>query len=65
MLQVVAVHCRYGNGRTGVLLACYFIHQYSMSADEAIHKLRETRPESIENKRQEQFVYNFEKLRQD
>ena len=36
-----------------------------MSADEAIHKLRETRPESIENKRQEQFVYNFEKLRQD
>jgi atypical dual specificity phosphatase len=54
----VAVHCGAGAGRTGVVLACYFVHQ-GMKASEAIRKIRKLRPGSIETKDQEEAVREF------
>src|SRR5262245_32255865 len=48
----VAVHCAAGLGRTGSVLACYFVDQ-GLSAGEAIAKVRELRPGSVETDEQE------------
>ncbi len=55
----VAVHCWMGWGRTGTFLAAYLISQ-GMSADEAIYRVREKRPNSIETFGQEQFLHIYE-----
>jgi atypical dual specificity phosphatase len=55
----VAVHCWMGWGRTGTFLAAYLISE-GMSADEAIYRVREKRPNSIETFGQEQFLHIYE-----
>ncbi|XP_066940469.1 dual specificity protein phosphatase 23-like [Macrobrachium rosenbergii] len=57
----VCVHCRMGLGRTGVMLACYFVKHYNQTALEAIRNIRLMRPWSIETRSQEKAVKNFEK----
>ena len=47
----VGVHCTAGLGRTGVILACYFVTQ-DMSAKNAIARVRRLRPGSIETDEQ-------------
>lgn len=54
----VAVHCTAGLGRTGVILACYFVEQ-GMSARDAIARLRHLRPGSIETEEQVEAVQDF------
>ncbi len=49
--MAVGVHCTAGLGRTGVILACYFISQ-DMSAKNAIARVRRLRPGSIETDEQ-------------
>ena len=44
----VAVSCRAGVGRTGTVLACYLIHRGS-TAEEALQKVRQLRPGSVES----------------
>jgi atypical dual specificity phosphatase len=51
----VAVHCHAGLGRTGTILAAYFVSE-GMSAADAIAKVREMRPGSIESEAQEEAV---------
>jgi len=50
--QAVAVHCRGGNGRTGTMLAAYFIWKYNFEAVAAVKLLRTKRPYSVESQDQ-------------
>jgi atypical dual specificity phosphatase len=54
----VAVHCGAGLGRTGVVLACYFVAKGAAPKD-AIVRVRKLRPGSIETEEQEQSVFEF------
>ncbi|MBY0524965.1 MAG: dual specificity protein phosphatase family protein [Gemmataceae bacterium] len=58
----VAVHCSAGQGRTGVILACYFVHK-GLSAQNAVTKVRRLRPGSIETDDQINAVVEFAKRR--
>ena len=51
----VAVHCAAGKGRTGTMLAGYFVAS-GLSADAAIDRVRTLRPGSIETPEQEDAV---------
>jgi atypical dual specificity phosphatase len=54
----VAVHCGAGLGRTGVVLAAYLVQQ-GQSAGEAIERVRQLRPGSIETEEQAAAVVEF------
>jgi len=65
------IHCGGGKGRAGTMIACYmavygfqspFVQDWTqpvMSAGEAIEKLRQLRPGSVETEEQERFVHSF------
>jgi atypical dual specificity phosphatase len=54
----VAVHCGAGLGRTGAVLACYFVTK-GFSAQNAIARVRRLRPGSIETDEQAEAVEEF------
>ncbi len=56
--MAVGVHCTAGLGRTGVILACYFVSQ-DMSAKNAIARVRRLRPGSIETDEQADAIAEF------
>ncbi len=59
----VAIHCAAGKGRTGTILAAWFIATAGMTAEQAIAKVRELRPGSIEAEEQEQALEEFARRR--
>ncbi len=56
----VVMHCQGGSGRTGTMAAAYWIGK-GLSAKEAIEKTRESRPNAVETKEQEESPKNLEK----
>ena len=54
----VAVSCYAGIGRTGTVLACYLVHRGQQPA-EAISRVRELRPRSVQTVDQETAVYDY------
>ena len=46
------VHCHAGLGRTGFVICSYLVHEYRMSAHEAIHYIRAKRPGSVQMTKQ-------------
>jgi atypical dual specificity phosphatase len=54
----VAVHCEAGKGRTGVVLAAYFVDE-GLSAQNAISRVRRLRPGSIETEEQLEVIEEY------
>lgn len=57
--EVMAVHCMKGLGRTGTVLACVLGRLYSLDASEAISRVRNIRPGSVESEEQERFIHHY------
>ncbi|XP_019639025.1 PREDICTED: dual specificity protein phosphatase 23-like isoform X1 [Branchiostoma belcheri] len=57
--EAVAVHCQWGRGRTGTMIACYFVKTRKISGQEAIEEIRRIRPGSIETYDQEKMVIQY------
>jgi atypical dual specificity phosphatase len=55
----VGVHCEGGHGRTGTMLATYYVSM-GLSAEYSIEYIRAQRPGSIETPEQEQAVRDYE-----
>lgn len=58
----VMVHCAAGIGRTGTILASYLVKYQNLTAKDAIAKIRQERPGSIQSKSQEMAVTFYEKF---
>ncbi|MBL4634334.1 MAG: dual specificity protein phosphatase family protein [Kofleriaceae bacterium] len=56
--EKVGVHCTAGLGRSGTMLAAYFVST-GMNAEQAIAHIRELRPGSIETTSQEDAIAEF------
>jgi atypical dual specificity phosphatase len=56
--MAAVVHCSAGQGRTGVVLACYFVTK-GMTAANALAKVRRLRPGSIETEEQSEAIATF------
>lgn len=57
-----AVHCAYGKGRTGTVLAAYWV-AHGLTAADAVRKVRELRPGSVETDEQLLAVAEFARRR--
>jgi atypical dual specificity phosphatase len=58
----VAIHCGAGAGRTGAVLACYFV-EHGATADQAVAKVRRLRPGSVETEDQIEAIQEFARRR--
>ncbi len=57
----IGVHCKYGIGRTGLMLAIYLIEFKNMSPEQALRKIRELRPGSVESFEQINYLLKYKK----
>ena len=57
--QMLSVHCAWGRGRTGTMCACYLLHHWNLSPEQAVAKIRQLRPGSIDTTQQESVVTKY------
>ena len=58
--EVLAVHCKAGLGRTGLVLACWLIWEGGLGAEAALQRLRRVNPGYVQTAEQEAFLHQFE-----
>lgn len=63
--RAVLVHCAAGRGRTGTILGAYLLKKENLSAKDAITRIRNLRPGSIQTDSQEKSLYEYEKYLRD
>jgi len=63
--RAVLVHCAAGKGRTGTILAAYLLKKENLSAKDAITRIRNLRPGSIQTDSQENSLFEYEKYLRD
>lgn len=56
----VLVHCHAGLGRTGLMIACYYLFSQRMGGQEAIELVRHSRKGAVQTAKQVAFVLGFE-----
>ena len=56
----LALHCRQGRGRTGTALAVVLMHRQSLTAAEAVARVRAARLGSVETRAQEESLQAFQ-----
>jgi atypical dual specificity phosphatase len=61
----VLVHCAAGKGRTGTILGAYLLRNENIGAKDAITRIRNIRPGSIQTDSQEKSLYEYEKYLKD
>jgi atypical dual specificity phosphatase len=63
--RAVLVHCAAGKGRTGTILGAYLLKKENLSAEDAITRIRNLRPGSIQTDSQEKSLFEYEKYLRD
>lgn len=63
--RAALVHCAAGKGRTGTILGAYLLKKENLNAKEAITRIRNLRPGSIQTDSQEKSIYEYEKYLRD
>ncbi|MEM0075472.1 MAG: dual specificity protein phosphatase family protein [Conexivisphaerales archaeon] len=56
----VAVHCLAGQGRTGMVLACYLVREKGLPAQKAIEYVKKERPGSLARAKQRDAVMKYQ-----
>lgn len=57
--EAVGVHCWMGRGRTGTMVACYYVKYKGMQPLEAVSLIQKLRPGSVETYTQEMAVMEY------
>ena len=58
--EVLAVHCKAGLGRTGLVLAAWMVRDGGLSAEASIERLRKVNPGFIQSDEQLDFLHAYE-----
>lgn len=58
--EVLAVHCKAGLGRTGLVLAAWMVRDGGLSVEAAVERLRKVHPGYIQSDEQLEFLHAYE-----